>query len=397
MRYQRLLCLYFFGANILSGAGHLFLDKNQVLDGAIEPFFVYEAGPWANVSGGLERGVRWSGTTEFGFDTPTDKLNLWPGGTFTASAVWNHGNLNSNPITGLGDGFELDNTQAANAIRAYEIKLEQVLVPNVLTVKFGQIVADDTFMVSANAGNFINSAFGDLATISTVSNYPEEPIAAPGVYLEWTFAEGWQYRTGLYTSNAGDDDVANTGFQWSLGGDAGYAWFNEVSVQSALFGAPYTLTGGFFALLDATLTDQRTGQNFTGENLYSLYLMWDQTLVGEADAPTLAAFWRVAFTPDKVRYLSTQASTDFGLCWYGPIPERDNDVFGLACNYANFTSNYRAANPTTRAQQWIIELTYAAAIIDGITIQPDLQYILNPQNAASDHALALGLLTSISF
>lgn len=398
MTLLRIASCCWLGAGALLASDKLFLDEYAPLDGAVEPVVQYDFSVWSNVSGGLTRGTRWNSMLQFGLGADTGQLDLWPGGTFTATALWIEGDLNANPISGLGAGFGLDSNQGADAIRAYELKFEQVLVEDTLTIKFGQIVADDTFMVSDNAGHFIQSGFGDLPTLSTISNYPEEPLAAPGVYLAWTFAEGWEYGVGVYTGNAGPDSADNVGFQWRLGGDAGYAWFNEVRWAGDLFGQDARLTFGFFSLLGGTLTEQRTGKAFTGENLYSLYAMWDQTLLARSGGkPRLSGFWRLAYTPDKTRYLVTNFYTDAGLCWHGPLPGREDDLFGVAFNYAAFTRGFRATNNTVRAQQWVIELTYELQVYDGVMIRPDVQIALNPQNAISDHAIVMGLMTSVNF
>jgi len=398
MTLLRVISGCLLGVSLASASDQLLLEEVSLFDGGIEPQINYDFSVWSNVSGGLTRGTRWNNMFQFGFDAYSDKLEIWQGGNFTATALWLQGDLNANPISGLGAGFDLDPNQGANAIRAYEIKLEQVLVPDVLWIKFGQIVADDTFMITEQTGHFINSGFGDLPTLSTISNYPEEPLAAPGIYLEWTFAEGWQYATGLYTSDAGPDSRDNVGFQWRLGGDAGYAWFNEVRWDTKVFGNDGHFRFGFFSLLGGTLTDQRTGRAFTGENIYSLYLTWDQTLIARANGdPHLAMFWRMAHTPEKARYLVTDFYTDAGLLLHGTFPGREGDVLGVAINYAAFTQGFRAATPTAHAQQWVIELTYEFQVYDGIMVRPDAQFVLNPQNATSNHAIVLGLMTSVNF
>jgi porin len=77
-----------------------------------------------------------------------------------------------------------------------------------------------------------------------------------------------------------------------------------------------------------------------------------------------------------------------GINWWGPFAQRTDDVFGLAFAYlgispaaqqfsrdqvtfGNLKSSY-ASNET------VIEATYQAPITNWLTLQPDMQYVINP-------------------
>jgi porin len=103
--------------------------------------------------------------------------------------------------------------------------------------------------------------------------------------------------------------------------------------------------------------------------------------------------------------------------WKGAIPGREQDVLGLGFAYARIGARARRSdtdrafydpsgfNPIRNAES-VVELTYAAQVAPWWTVQPDLQYIINPgagipnQNDPTRtirNALLLGLVTMITF
>jgi carbohydrate-selective porin OprB len=45
----------------------------------------------------------------------------------------------------------------------------------------------------------------------------------------------------------------------------------------------------------------------------------------------------------------------------------------------------------------VIELTYLAPVAPWFTLQPDIQYVIDPQNARASNALVAGLRATITF
>ena len=374
-----------------------FIEDEATLDHRINPFLNYQLGVWGNTSGGITQAVRFNSLAQFGASANTEKLGWWPGGQFLASWLFNEGNLNNNPLTGLNGAFALDRNLASNTIRFYDIYYQQSFNQKRYTFKIGQLAADDNFMLSNYAGLFVNSAFGDIPTIGNLSGYPQYPLAAPGVFFSAQFIDEFTLKTGLYTNDAGPDQRTNWGFDWNFGGDAGFAWFTEAEYSPKIMDLPASLTAGLFLQIDGQATEQSTGNTFNGQTIYSLYFMWDQALLLNNKGDTeLAAFWRVGYTPDDERFTVNQFYTDVGLNWFGPIPGRDKDILGMAFNYGTYTDGYRQANPTTKADQWVIELTYSVAITDEISFQPDIQCVLNPELASRNYALAVGCMFIVS-
>ncbi|MEM0967331.1 MAG: carbohydrate porin [Verrucomicrobiota bacterium] len=392
-----ILHLQLFGATLFAQDESLSSVVKSGEDSGIDPFLNYDLSLWGNTSGGITRGVRFNSLLEFGATADTEKLGWWDGGQIYASFLWNEGNLTDIPLTGLEGAFGLDHNQASDTFRVYSVYYQQNFDSDRYTFKIGQLLADDDFMASNYAGLFVNSAFGVLPTIGNLSGFPEFPVAAPGVFASAQVSQEVGLQTGFYTNDAGPDEGSNWGFDWRLGGTAGYAWFSEANYAPTLGGLPASLTAGFFMQIDGVATDQGTGDTVNDEELYSVYFMWDQSLAQDDKGnDEVGAFVLVGYNLDDERYLVNPFYMDAGVNWFGPIAGRENDVLGAAFNVGTYGSDYRAANPTTEDSQWILELTYSAQLSDNAILQPDIQYIIDPEGASADDALAVGFILSVS-
>jgi porin len=74
-----------------------------------------------------------------------------------------------------------------------------------------------------------------------------------------------------------------------------------------------------------------------------------------------------------------------GLRWQGPIPGRSDDVFGVGFNTVRF-SEARGAG-FTENWEFTTEVFYKVHLTGWMSIQPDLQYIVNPGGRGLDNAL----------
>ena len=86
----------------------------------------------------------------------------------------------------------------------------------------------------------------------------------------------------------------------------------------------------------------------------------------------------------------------------GPIAARAQDELGIAFSQAHFGAPYRAAmaaagTPST-ASEFALEASYRAALTPWLSVQPDLQYIINPGgDRGLRDALVFGLRTQLAF
>ncbi|MFT4091775.1 MAG: carbohydrate porin, partial [Asticcacaulis sp.] len=81
-----------------------------------------------------------------------------------------------------------------------------------------------------------------------------------------------------------------------------------------------------------------------------------------------------------------------GLVWTGPFAGRDSDAVGFAIAHADFGQPYAEAVGVDLKPETTYELSYRYAIRDGLSVQPDVQYIRHPAgDPQTDDALVLGV------
>ncbi len=252
-----------------------------------------------------------------------------------------------------------------------------------MTVKLGQVVASDDFMVSSAAALYLNAGFGTYPTFTANINAPAYPLGGPGAVVTWQAVESVTLQSGVYVADAGPNDGGNHGFGWST--DHGWVVFAEAVYKASLGGqAGVYKLGGYYDT--ARFTDLVTGASDRGN--WSLYVLGDQTLYGGADGvPTVTVFAGLGLSPQQDRntvYYYGQA----GVNVVGLVPFRPKDVLGLAAMYTRFSDDFvdanRVAGTPVTSQEAIVELTYQAVITPFLTLQPDLQLVFDANQSRRD-------------
>jgi carbohydrate-selective porin OprB len=94
----------------------------------------------------------------------------------------------------------------------------------------------------------------------------------------------------------------------------------------------------------------------------------------------LGWFGRLAYEPQNRNFIDFYFDT--GLTYKGLIPTRDGDTLGIAIAYAHLSSGVQETevdeSPVSVGAETALELTYQAQLTKWLSIQPDLQVIINP-------------------
>jgi porin len=82
-----------------------------------------------------------------------------------------------------------------------------------------------------------------------------------------------------------------------------------------------------------------------------------------------------------------------GASYRGLLPRRDRDTAAFALYYGGFSPYLRG-----QTYELVLEWTYAIALGRRLTVQPDVQYVINPGGASSvGNAVVLGAQVAIEF
>ena len=361
---------------------------------------------WANLVGGGKRGTSYDGLTTGILDVDLEQALGWQRARFYASALEIHGHGPSRSL--VGNQQLVSNIEATPSVKLYQLWLEQ-RVPGRISIRFGQEQVNDEFMVTAHGAAFLNSSFGTpgLEATDWPSGGPSYPLASPFVRLRWRASDQWSVAGALYNADPappgpGDPQIRDrngTAFRlndhalsllemqyvpdldapdelrqaYKLG-----TWYHSGPFQDRQFDN----AGGLLASpASSGIARQHTGD-------FSVYGVIDQVLWRREDdkARGIGAFFRAQGAPAD-RNLA-DFSVEAGLTWSGPFDAQPKDIAGVAVAYLGISPAARAfsrdlvafgrAGSAYASNETVIEATYKATVTDWLTLQPDAQFVLNP-------------------
>jgi porin len=365
---------------------------------------------FGNFSGGTSRAVIWESLWNVGVAIDLEKAVGWSGGSMIARSLYGQGSGLTN--VAVHDFNTLSNIDTYDSLRLYETWFQQEFGGGKFSVRLGQLLADAEFFGSDYGALFLNSAFGAIPLVSQNLNPPIFPTAAPGLRLRADPSEAFYAEVALFSGDVGAPDTINKhntrlSFRSEDGAlifaEIGYRWHPPAKTDSsqsdegeeAVLSGSYKL-GGYYDSKD--FADAGGGSPHQGE--YSIYFIADQQLwhPGGTTKRALSCFTRVGFAPPDRSTVTFYG--DAGFHFRGVIASRPSDTLGLGFSYARLSSDLRdeSGHPLRAHHEAICELTYNAALSSHVSIQPDLQVIINPgatQPAAT--AVVSGLRLNIGF
>jgi porin len=393
----------------------------------------------AIVDGGVHRGSLYEGLLNLGVDADLGKLYGWNGTTFHAQVFQIHGHGPS-PYY-VQNLMDISNIEAVPATRLYTLWLQQDLFDGRVSVRAGQLAADDEFVVTPSAAGLINGTFGwfTLGSANLPSSGPAYPLATPGIRLQLQPTHNLALLAAAFSGdpagNPGDEDPQRRnrhGTNFSTSG--GTFWIAEAQYQigqdknSAALPGLYRLGAWYHT---GTFDDQRlddaggslaapgsSGIALQHHGDYAIYAEADQTVWREpgTDDQGASVFVRVGTAPGNRNLVDFYA--DGGLRWQGLLPGRDQDALSLGVAYARIsgdaqaldrdTRNFTGTHIPIRDHEAVVELNYAIQMAPWWTLQPDIQYVVHPGGDVADpadasgtsaipNAWVVGLRTTITF
>ena len=386
----------------------------------------YSADVWGNTTGGLKTGTVYTGLLTFGAAVDLEKALGWSGASVSTNWLWLSGRNASEDL--VGNFLTVSNTAGFNTLRMYNLWFQQKLLDNKISIRLGQISADSEFVLSDYSALFLNGTFGwpPFAYMNMPQGGPGFPMGTLGGRLALNPVDWFTFQTAVFQGDVFAQEVNRHGFRWSLDAQTGYTFLNEAQFRwnhgSNESGLPGQLKSGVW-FQSGTNADALAASTHSGNG--GCYLVVDQMLFREPAGPGAAEltdgkaagggradksfkapvpleksdqglgwFTHVGFTPSDRNIVSF--SFDTGLAYKGLIPTRDSDTIGLGIGYARLSNGARnliqdETGASCVGAEMVVELTYQARITQWFSVQPDIQYIINPAGAtSSSNALVIG-------
>lgn len=401
--------------------------RDRLLDHGVAFNAFYAGEIMGNISGGVERGAVYEGLFAMTLDLDLSKLGLWRNSAIHVSSLYPHGRSPTQEL--VGDLLAVSNIDAWESFRLYQFWYEHVLFDGRFSFRIGQLAADEEFACTAPGLQFLNAGFGWPAFISanTRNTGPAYYVATLGARIRADAGESFYIQAGVFDGDSFDDLDGNprpneSGTRIHLSNEQGAFVIGETGVRTGNNGGSflpgeYKLgiwlhTGDFDSNYhddggDPHVLTGRPPRQHGGN--HGIYLAAEQMFWREAEANDqgLTVFGRAGYSPPDRNLFSLVC--DAGFTYHGLLPGRNADVAGVGMIYARISDDIRRHERDDRAfnlltspalpdHEIVLESTYSIQVRDGLTIQPDFQWIHHPGgSSATPDAFVIGLRTTIIF
>jgi porin len=354
----------------------------------------YKSDVAAIVDGGVETGARWLDNLNLTASLDLDQIAGWHGATVFVNVLNNFGGR-PNDLAGSIQG--INNIEVGNTrLKVYEAWIEQGFASDAASVRAGLYDLNSEFYQSDASGLLISPPFGIGSELSaTGPNGPSIfPSTALAVRLAAKIGKGYA-QVAVINAEAG-----------TIGDEGGVAPFGREGVL--LIGEAGVHANGKFAIggwtyskRQPTVSPPDLTQGPPPRQAWGAYFIAEQTLSGNADeGRSLQGFLRIGISDGKTTPFSS--GWQAGILVNQPFKGRPASAFSLGVGSAGLSHNYRDAvpvgDPALRKAETIIEATYKDEILPGLSLQPDVQYVVHPSaDPTIKNALVLGLRVQFDF
>jgi porin len=378
----------------------------------------------ANVSGGLNRGAFYEGTTFLGFDLDMERIAGIPGGAVHFLVD----DLQGQPFFAYSGSAWLNNRVFAGdgpAFRLNELSYDQNLFNNRLNLRLGRIPAYTQFDGSELYCTFITSLCRTPAAYTFNRGYPPYLASSWAAIAQIRIAGPFYSNIGVYedepimaTTNHGGWPGPDWGLNYANGATIPAQFGYRTTVENDQYPRAFAV-GGFYdtgTYADPLLNVD--GQNrvlFGGASKTDIgksqIYVEAQQMVYRPDASdrglTLfgGANWTTSGQPDVERFI-------FGGAYYkGPFARRPNDTFGVAVSVLDINPRVAERINTQLAQttggqisrtEISYQVNYGFALAPGVRIKPFFEFISHPDQANANpprsnvtHAIFIGALFEV--
>jgi porin len=362
----------------------------------ITPSIRYATDLMASVAGGQERGRAYAGqfTVEIGADM--EKLAGLTGLTFDVSGDWASG---TNLSGDIGNVFTVAQAFEGRVVQLTNLYLQQSLFDSRLDLKAGRFSTGADFLTTPLDVSVVNAALNPIvvALQKNVPSVTDDPNATWGGRVVARPATGLSLSAGAFYSDLTLNLLTANGTEFGISRSAGYFVIGETAYRlnsekddSGLPGR-YRVGGYYDSNEYASLTNPARRQ--TGN--HGIYLLGEQMVYREGGAGSnqgLSLFGGVIYAPQE-RINTLPWFVSGAASYRGLVPGRDRDTTAFAMYYGGFSRDL-----PDQTYELLFEWTYAIALSRWLTIQPDVQYVVNPGGRSSvGNAVVVGVQLAVEF
>jgi porin len=381
--------------------------RNKIADSGVDITVEYKADFWSNISGGIKRGNNYLDNLDVKFELDGEKLFGIKGNKSLVYFVNNNGGKPNANQVGSVEGIDNIETNT-NTAKLYELWMEQSFLAGELALLVGLHDLNSEFMVNDMTGNFIHPTFQvNQELAQTGKNGPSVfPNISLAGRIKYTPTEETYAMAAVFDGVPGDlnrPHGTHVNLRASDGllmiAEAGFtpkATDQDDSQPNKFALGAWTYTKRFDDLVDVDGAGNPIKKRSEGAYLLSSYQFFHDKEAGH----DLGAFFRAGIGDGNSGQVDWFYAT--GVVANGWVPTRPDGEIGLGFTHSHNGSKYVrsviAASGTTDRNEYGIELYYRDKLYAGVSIQPELQYIINPgTNPEVDNATIGGIRFGINF
>jgi porin len=332
-----------------------------------------------NAIGGLHNGATYMNNVLGQLHINTDKAFGWTGGSFVLEGFYENANSLDTQYVGAAQDPSVIDTSGVAMFRLYQAYYKQdVGNTNLL---FGIYDLETEFGATRPMDIFFNGAYAwtttlDQSGLNGPSTYPNTSLA---LRIREKFNAEWSVQAAVLD---GEPDSLRhpSANSVNLNRTAGALLIAEVDYvpsRTTKILAGYWDYTGEFSSLNQTNADgtQRQVSGSSGGYIGGATRLYSQTARRGLDG-----FVNIGFGSSTTQQIDR--SLNVGLLYTGLLDSRPSDKLGVAIGIARAGNPYKqmqiAAGAGVETYETNFELTYRAPINSWLTIQPDIQYWINP-------------------
>ena len=387
--------------------------KENLDDNGIHSTLIYDGEGFADISGGAERGATYLGNLNLELTIDLNKLVGWPGATFYVDGLNIHG---GQPSQFAGDAQGVSSIAGPNKWTLEEAWIQQSLFSNRFSVLLGRYDLNSEFDRIHAADLFLNSSFGASAALAqTGTGGPSIfPNTSVGGRLEFKPIENLLLRVAVLD---GVPVERPTGWNVFAEGD-GLLIVSEVAfLYRPTQGAPppprsrrfligrnsglppyeakfaigfWQYTASFPDLIERHANGTPVEHNGSAGG----YAIAETVCYHDDAQREMRLFGEVSVADSRVNRFDLFYAA--GVTAKGFIPKRPDDEFGFGFVAAHNGDHYLDAQTNVgrhaNDQEVTLEIPYLASITSWLSIEPDLQYVINPNTDPTRSNALVGLV-----
>ena len=365
----------------------------------------YDADFWDVASGGLKTGTNYLDNAKMVLDVDGAKAYHLEGNKLHFYLLNNAGSAPNGSRIGSVEG--IDNVEVTtNTFKLYELWTEQSFLDKKAALLVGLYDLNTEFYTTDMSATFLKPTMGigqELAQTGTngPSIFPNTSLGArlkvlpsDNTYLQVAALEAV---SGDPAHPRGTHVRVNPHDGLLLVAEGGYVpgATDDGAFNKLAFGA-WRYTKEVDDILEVDANGKPLKRDSQGVYGLSSYRFYEDKEAGKS----LGAFLRAGLADGDTAQV--QWSYEAGLVANGWVPGRADGEFGLGVSQSHDSGKYidsvKLAGGDSEPNEIGFELYYKDTIYRGVTVQPDIQYIVNPGTTPDvDNALAIGLRIGVQF